>query len=133
MYKNFELSGCQQCESFHCEFIPSINHSRNLGNGRYLSAFDCVVTCDKGAFRERRVVLNNSTDTFPSIDEVLQMLIEDNYVPKYCPHRHCFVGKDSRNSVLLDRLRSIMRSYDIPEDTIFGVANAFGEELSKLN
>ena len=132
MDKKFELKECQQCTSFHCDITPLDYRPRNLGGFKYLSVFECVTSCDRDAFKETRIILNGS-DILSSIYAMLEALIEGKYVPNHCPRRHCFIGKDSKNSMLLDKLCNIMGRYDIPEDTIFGVSNAFGEELSKLN
>lgn len=132
MNKDFNLTGCQYCDKFHYRITPSIHRSRNLGKTPYLSVYDCSVSCGNGAFKNTEIQFNTELNEFPSIDKVVNILMSEGRLPKDCQARHCFVGKDSRDKVLLDKLNDILRRYDIPEDKMFGISYAFGEELSKF-
>ena len=130
--KNFNLTGCQYCNKFHWYIEPSVKLSKTLGKDPYLGIYDITVSCDNGAFKNVEMVFDSETKGFPTVDEVIDILMSSGRIPKDCPERHCYVGKDSRDRVLLDKLNNILRSYDIPEDKIFGISTAFGEELSKF-
>ena len=128
MNGNFNLTGCQYCDKFHWY----IELSKLLGKDPDIGKYNITVYCDNGAFKNVEMVFDSETYGFPTIDKVNNMLMSSGRIPKNCPERHCYVGKDSRDRVLLDKLNNILRSYDIPEDKIFGISNAFGDELSKF-